>query len=198
MTAAGILRALAFSVALVILAALGLYQISQLSSVRARLDGLDAGVAELSSTWSSLPASTLETMTSLLESLQAALPFARTSESDPVSDSFVLFDFASDSVSPGGVDAITEFVERERSREGGIRIEGFADTIGSAAANLQLSLRRAKAVERELLARGIDPARIDHVSGEGEATPPVRTGDEVREPSNRAVVIRVERGPESM
>jgi outer membrane protein OmpA-like peptidoglycan-associated protein len=60
-------------------------------------------------------------------------------------------------------------------------------------------LRRAKAVESELLRRGIDSARIEHVSGTDEAIPPVRTGDEVREPSNRAVVIRVERGdPKSM
>jgi OOP family OmpA-OmpF porin len=43
-------------------------------------------------------------------------------------------------------------------------VTGFADNIGNAQYNLQLSLRRAESVEKALVASGIDPERVSKES----------------------------------
>ena len=49
-----------------------------------------------------------------------------------------------------------------------LRIEGHADGLGAPAYNLDLSLRRASAVQAGLVARGIAPERLQPI-GSGEA-----------------------------
>jgi outer membrane protein OmpA-like peptidoglycan-associated protein len=51
-----------------------------------------------------------------------------------------------------------------------LRIEGYTDSTGSTVSNRELSERRAEAVRSALLARGVDPARIE-VAAYGEAYP---------------------------
>ncbi len=51
-----------------------------------------------------------------------------------------------------------------------IRIEGHTDSIGSDAANLDLSRRRARAVGEALVAAGVDGARLD-LEGYGARRP---------------------------
>ncbi len=51
-----------------------------------------------------------------------------------------------------------------------IRVEGNTDSIGSAAYNTQLSLRRAQAVRQWLVGQGIPPAAITEI-GNGESRP---------------------------
>lgn len=51
-----------------------------------------------------------------------------------------------------------------------LRVEGHADEQGTSAYNLDLSRRRAQAVRDRLIARGIDPARLEAI-GTGEARP---------------------------
>jgi outer membrane protein OmpA-like peptidoglycan-associated protein len=51
-----------------------------------------------------------------------------------------------------------------------IRIEGHADDPGSARKNLDLSQARAEAVRNALIARGIDPPRLQAV-GYGNTRP---------------------------
>lgn len=67
-------------------------------------------------------------------------------------------------------------------------LTGGTDTIGSPEGNLALSQRRADAVLRGLIARGIPAARFQVVA-KGETEPEVATGDDVGQPENRRVEI---------
>ena len=69
-----------------------------------------------------------------------------------------------------------------------IRVVGHADRAGSIAYNKALSVRRAKSVEKALIAEGIDAAAIA-ISGRGESEPMVPTADGAREAQNRRVHI---------
>jgi outer membrane protein OmpA-like peptidoglycan-associated protein len=74
------------------------------------------------------------------------------------------------------------------------RIEGHADTVGEASANLALSQRRASAVASILAKRyGIPADRLTAI-GVGSENLVVQTGDQVAEPRNRVVRI-VNLGP---
>jgi outer membrane protein OmpA-like peptidoglycan-associated protein len=51
-----------------------------------------------------------------------------------------------------------------------IAVEGFTDSVGANEANRRLSERRAAAVKSALVARGVEPSRID-TRGYGAAFP---------------------------
>jgi hypothetical protein len=86
---------------------------------------------------------------------------------------------------------ISQAVEEYR-QTGAARITatGHTDTSGSAAYNLELSLRRAEVVANELVRQGVPVTEITTV-GQGEEDLLVPTPDEVREPRNRRVWIVV-------
>ena len=67
-------------------------------------------------------------------------------------------------------------------------VSGVADTVGSPATNLSLSLARAQAVVDALAARGIPVERLQ-VLGRGNSELVVDTDDDVQEPENRVVEI---------
>ena len=67
-------------------------------------------------------------------------------------------------------------------------VAGGTDTVGPAALNLQLSVERADAVVKGLVARGIPVDRLQ-VAGRGETDLPVKTQDDVAERENRDVQI---------
>lgn len=69
-----------------------------------------------------------------------------------------------------------------------IEVNGYTDLSGTAAYNQKLSVRRAKAVEAELVKDGVAQAAID-IHGYGESNPLVPTAKGVREPQNRRVEI---------
>jgi len=69
-----------------------------------------------------------------------------------------------------------------------IEVNGYTDLSGTAAYNQKLSVRRAKAVESELVKDGVAEAAID-IHGYGESNPLVPTAKGVREPQNRRVEI---------
>lgn len=73
-----------------------------------------------------------------------------------------------------------------------IHVIGHTDTSGKPAYNQKLSLRRADAVKKSLIAKGVPATQIT-VEGKGETQLLVPTGDNVREPSNRRaqILIRV-------
>jgi outer membrane protein OmpA-like peptidoglycan-associated protein len=72
-----------------------------------------------------------------------------------------------------------------------IDVVGHTDTVGSAAYNQRLSVRRADAVRKALLADGV-PSDTIAARGVGEADLAVPTPDGVREPKNRRVEISEE------
>jgi outer membrane protein OmpA-like peptidoglycan-associated protein len=69
-----------------------------------------------------------------------------------------------------------------------VSVVGHSDTLGDASDNLELSLRRAKAVKQLLLDRGVDGTFVD-VSSHGEENPVVKTGDNVANAKNRRVEV---------
>ncbi|WFL78755.1 OmpA family protein [Altererythrobacter arenosus] len=71
-----------------------------------------------------------------------------------------------------------------------IDVYGHTDTVGSASFNQQLSERRAQAVANYLISRGVSAARL-RWQGFGETQLRVQTRDNVAEPLNRRVEIKV-------
>ena len=71
-----------------------------------------------------------------------------------------------------------------------VAVVGHTDTMGPAASNIELGLRRANAIRSALIDAGVDAALIEATS-HGEADLLVKTADEVSEPRNRRVDITV-------
>ena len=71
-----------------------------------------------------------------------------------------------------------------------IDVYGHTDTVGSTASNQRLSEERARAVANYLIGRGVASSRI-RWQGFGETQLRVQTGDNVNEPLNRRVEIKV-------
>ncbi len=69
-------------------------------------------------------------------------------------------------------------------------VVGHADTSGSAAYNVRLSERRAKATADALVGSGLAQTALA-VDWKGEAEPAVATGDGVKEPLNRRATINI-------
>jgi outer membrane protein OmpA-like peptidoglycan-associated protein len=69
-------------------------------------------------------------------------------------------------------------------------VVGHADTSGSAAYNIRLSERRAKAVADALVGLGVNQTALS-VDWKGESEPAVQTGDGVKEPLNRRATISI-------
>ena len=69
-----------------------------------------------------------------------------------------------------------------------VRIVGHTDTVGSNAANQQLSECRANAAKANLTGKGVAEGSIS-TSGKGESELTVQTGDNVKEPQNRRATV---------
>jgi OOP family OmpA-OmpF porin len=69
-----------------------------------------------------------------------------------------------------------------------IEVDGYADTSGTHQYNQGLSLRRARAVQAELIKDGV-PKNVIAIQGLGDTHLLVPTGPGVREPQNRRVEI---------
>ena len=102
--------------------------------------------------------------------------------------SLVVFDFDSAALTDRARQIIAEAANAPRAQTTRIEVTGHTDTVGSAAYNQGLSLRRAEAVARELEARGIPRSQMV-IRGVGFSQPLVPTGPNVREPQNNRVEI---------
>ncbi|OZA94080.1 MAG: hypothetical protein B7X57_02765 [Erythrobacter sp. 34-65-8] len=71
-----------------------------------------------------------------------------------------------------------------------VDVYGHTDTVGSTSSNQNLSERRAQAVSNYLVSRGVNSARI-RWAGFGETQLKVPTGDNVNEPMNRRVEVKI-------
>jgi len=67
---------------------------------------------------------------------------------------------------------------------------GHTDRVGAVEFNDALSRKRAETVASRLVAAGVPAERIA-VAGRGEREPLIPTNDEVAEPRNRRVEIKV-------
>jgi OmpA-OmpF porin, OOP family len=104
----------------------------------------------------------------------------------------VFFDWDSAKVGSGGTSVLDAVVKEINAREiKNIKIIGHTDRSGADAYNEKLALKRANAVKKELVLRGISSDMIS-VSGRGEKELLVQTTDNVREPANRRGVITFE------
>ena len=86
--------------------------------------------------------------------------------------------FATDSyvLSSQVMNILNEFVDfLETNEQVTVMIQGHTDNVGDAAKNLELSSKRAEAVNNYLILEGIDPARLDY-KGFGE-TKPIASND---------------------
>ena len=72
-----------------------------------------------------------------------------------------------------------------------IMVNGYTDTSGTPQYNMGLSIRRARAVEGELVRDGV-PQNVIAIRGYGETHLLVPTGAGVREPQNRRVEIIIQ------
>ncbi len=89
-----------------------------------------------------------------------------------------LFTFDQSAITPDGRVALDGFAkELNGTRFEVITVEGHTDRLGSTPYNLALSVRRAKAVQEYLVARGgIDAAKVS-VEGKGESAPVTKPDD---------------------
>ncbi|HBQ58894.1 MAG TPA: hypothetical protein DD671_04535, partial [Balneolaceae bacterium] len=101
----------------------------------------------------------------------------------------VLFDFDSATLKSGAnkvVNEVSAFLKEFNDRT--VQIEGFTDSIGSAAYNKDLSQRRADALKRALIETGIASNRITTI-GYGEEYPVATNMNEAGRQQNRRVEI---------
>lgn len=101
------------------------------------------------------------------------------------------FETGGTELTPESQAALHSILNQAAGRPGGeIIVIGHTDSVGAAAANDALSLRRAQAIRERLISRGFDPRLIEAV-GRGERELAVPTDDETPEPRNRRTEIVV-------
>jgi hypothetical protein len=124
---------------------------------------------------------------------QAAAPVQRVVPPGEVPPMTVYFDTGRSTLSAQAA-SVVQGAATVYKRQGNARVTltGHADTTGSPNSNMTLSQRRADAVKDGLVRDGVPAAAISTV-GQGEATLPVQTADNVAEPRNRSVDISIVR-----
>ena len=106
----------------------------------------------------------------------------------------MLFDLDSAHVSRDADQVLQEIADAAHdSPRAQLVVEGHTDTSGTHEHNQALSDARARAVADVLAREGVQRDRI-RTEGMGEAGLAVQTGDGVREPRNRRVVVRLING----
>jgi outer membrane protein OmpA-like peptidoglycan-associated protein len=104
-------------------------------------------------------------------------------------DFTVYFDFDSWTLTAEDLTTIQEAISAARAGgQSRIAIVGHTDTVGGAAFNQRLSVRRADVVKDVMVQMGARPESIQ-VSGVGKTDLAVQTPDGAREPKNRRSVI---------
>ena len=101
----------------------------------------------------------------------------------------VNFDFNSAEIRPDARPVLDQAAELlKENPEVDVRVEGHTDSVGSVEYNQALSLRRAEAVYRYLVNRGVDPERFT-VEGLGKSRPIANNDTEAGRAQNRRVEL---------
>lgn len=110
---------------------------------------------------------------------------------DAVEMGLVYFDSGSADLTPGAERKVLEAAERIKAMEPArVRVVGYADRVGDAGYNEQLSAQRARTTAMVLARVGM-PGDAIEVIGSGEEGIPVPTADQISEPLNRIATIFV-------
>lgn len=103
----------------------------------------------------------------------------------------VNFDFDQDAIRPDAAPVLDEAAAILRDNPDiKIVVEGHTDALGDEQYNLDLSIRRAEAVYRYLVNKGVDPERMV-IEGYGESRPVADNETEAGRAQNRRVELRV-------
>ncbi len=89
-----------------------------------------------------------------------------------------------DSASMQNIDKVVNFMQLNKNYD--IKIVGYTDDRGSAAYNQKLSQRRADAVKKLLIEKGVEPARVSAL-GRGEENPIADNATEEGRAQNRRI-----------
>ncbi|UCH44327.1 MAG: OmpA family protein [Nitrospiraceae bacterium] len=111
----------------------------------------------------------------------------------PVADlkRVINFDFRSDEVSAAHFAKIDDVVNEANNRpESIVKVEGHADSIGAPVYNLDISMRRALAVKKLLLEKGVESRKIQ-LALFGDSKPVASNSSESGRMSNRRVELVV-------
>ncbi len=102
----------------------------------------------------------------------------------------VYFDFDSADLSADAASKIDEIVTYAKSGDAKVSLTGHTDRAGADEYNDLLSAERAKAVAKAMGDQGLGVDEVQMISL-GEKDPAVATVDDVKEPLNRRVVVKV-------
>ena len=120
-----------------------------------------------------------------------APPPQRAMAPSPMPPATVYFASGSATLSQESMATIQQVAANYRSAGNAtVTLTGHTDTVGSPDFNMALSQRRADAVRNALVSAGVPAAAISG-GGQGEASLPVQTADNVDERRNRSVDIAV-------
>ncbi len=101
----------------------------------------------------------------------------------------VTFDFDSSTLRPDSGPVLNQAAELlKENPEVMVSVDGFTDSVGTAAYNQALSVRRAESVYRYLVNRGVDPERL-RVQGFGMTNPVASNETEAGRAQNRRVEL---------
>jgi outer membrane protein OmpA-like peptidoglycan-associated protein len=107
-------------------------------------------------------------------------------------ESDILFDVDSAVLKPAAIEQLTQVGDiLAKYEENRIRVEGHADSTGSARHNEQLSERRAEAVRKVLLGRGVKEQQVTAL-GMGATRPVAGNGTAAGRAQNRRVELHID------
>jgi OOP family OmpA-OmpF porin len=102
-----------------------------------------------------------------------------------------LFDFDRSVVKPDGKAALDDLLVKLQGMNTEVMVTvGHTDSVGSAAYNKDLSIRRAEAVKAYLISKGVDASRI-YTEGKGETEPVADNKTAEGRARNRRVTVEV-------